>query len=70
MKAFRGRQGQGEEPDVGDSDWIKQEQLFVRVAERRRPELDAKEAQNQGYVFRNASWKRLRGQILLELVQQ
>lgn len=51
MKAFRGRQGQGEEPDVGDSDWIKQEQLFVRVAERRRPELDAKEAQKSGLHF-------------------
>uniref|UniRef100_A0A6M2F067 Uncharacterized protein n=1 Tax=Populus davidiana TaxID=266767 RepID=A0A6M2F067_9ROSI len=51
VKAFRGRQGQGEEPDVGDSDWIKQEQLFVRVAERRRPELDAKEAQKSGLRF-------------------
>lgn len=51
MKAFRGRQGQGEEPDVGDSDWIKQEQLFVRVAERRRTELDAKEAQKSGLRF-------------------
>ncbi|KAG6779831.1 hypothetical protein POTOM_016231 [Populus tomentosa] len=51
VKAFRGRQGQGEEPDVGDSDWIKQEQLFVRVAERRRPELDANEAQKSVLRF-------------------
>nr|TKR85872.1 hypothetical protein D5086_0000244930 [Populus alba] len=51
LKAFRGRQGQGEEPDVGDSDWIKQEQLFVRVAERRRPELDANEAQKSVLRF-------------------
>ncbi|KAL3597712.1 hypothetical protein D5086_009349 [Populus alba] len=35
----------------GDSDWIKQEQLFVRVAERRRPELDANEAQKSVLRF-------------------